>query len=66
MKLGDIVEPKAVVPQLEATERDAVITELVDALVNSGAVDSSLRDELIELVKVIYSFHQHLKFFFLV
>ena len=50
MKLGDIVEPKAVVPQLEATERDAVITELVDALVNSGAVDSSLRDELIELV----------------
>lgn len=50
MKLGEIIESKAIVPQLEATERDAVIAELVDALVEAGSVDASLRDELIELV----------------
>jgi mannitol/fructose-specific phosphotransferase system IIA component (Ntr-type) len=50
MKLGDFVEPKALVPQLEATQRDDVITEMVDALVASGAADASMRDELIEQI----------------
>lgn len=50
MKLADFVLTKAIVPQLESTERDAVITTLVDAVVEGGAVDASLRDELIKSI----------------
>ena len=50
MKLGDFIKSDALVPQLAATRRDEVITELIDALVEAGAVDASLRDELIELI----------------
>lgn len=40
----------ALVPQLEAAERDEVITELVDALVNAGRAPKKLRDELISMI----------------
>lgn len=47
MKLADFVHPKALVPQLQSPKRDAVIGELVDALVAAKAVTASLKDELI-------------------
>jgi len=50
MKLADFIEINAVVPQLAATERDAVIAEMVEKLAESGAVDASLKDELIKRI----------------
>ena len=50
MKLKSIVSPKAIITSLDATQRDEVVAELVDALISSGAADASLRDELIGLV----------------
>jgi mannitol/fructose-specific phosphotransferase system IIA component (Ntr-type) len=50
MKLGEFVNPKALVPRLQSTKRDEVIAELVDALVECGSVDPSFRDELIDLI----------------
>lgn len=47
MKLGDFVESKALLPQLQATQRDDVIAEMVDALIGAGAADADLRDNLI-------------------
>jgi mannitol/fructose-specific phosphotransferase system IIA component (Ntr-type) len=48
MKLGDFIDPNALVPQLASSKRDEVIAELVDSLIASGAVDKKLRDELIK------------------
>ena len=50
MKLREIVPQGAVIPALQATERDDVVVELVDALVGSGAAVAALRDELIARV----------------
>lgn len=50
MKLKSIVSPKAIITSLDASQRDEVITELVDALIDSGATEASLREELIEKV----------------
>jgi len=50
MKLKSIITPKAIVTSLDATERDAVVAELVDALIDSGSADASLREELIAMV----------------
>lgn len=50
MKLSDCVVEKAVIPQLASTERDKVITELIDALVQAGSLTKSLRDELIKMI----------------
>jgi mannitol/fructose-specific phosphotransferase system IIA component (Ntr-type) len=50
MKLTDIVAAGAVVPVLQAAERDAVIIELVDALVRSGSAPAAIRDELVTRV----------------
>ena len=52
MKLSDFVVPKAIVPQLQARERDDVVAELVDALVAAGAAPKNLRDTLVaEILK---------------
>lgn len=48
MKLIDFVVTDAIVPELDATQRDDVIAELVDSLVASGAAPQSLRDELVK------------------
>ena len=46
VKLTEIVADKAIVPALKATERDAVILELVDALVAAGSAPAKIREEL--------------------
>lgn len=47
MKLGEIVVEGAVITSLQATERDDVIAEMVDALIAAGAAPESARGELI-------------------
>jgi mannitol/fructose-specific phosphotransferase system IIA component (Ntr-type) len=47
MKLQEFVLVDACVPQLASTERDDVITELIDRLLQAGAAPKKLRDELI-------------------
>lgn len=47
MKLSDFIVSGALVPQLVAKTRDAVITELVEALIAAGAVEKGLKDALI-------------------
>ncbi len=50
MKLSDFIAPKALVPQLKGAKRDDVITEMVDAVIQSGGLDKSLRQEVIDQV----------------
>ena len=50
MKLCEFVVNEAIVPQLVSTERDDVIRELIDALIEKGSAPKELRDELIELI----------------
>jgi PTS system nitrogen regulatory IIA component len=50
MKLRDIVVDKAIIPQLNSTKRDEVITEMVTSLIDSGAVDASLKEEFVKAV----------------
>jgi mannitol/fructose-specific phosphotransferase system IIA component (Ntr-type) len=50
MKLSDFIVTKALVPQLSSSDRDAVIGEMVDALVKAGAIDAGLRDELVKMI----------------
>ena len=50
MKLTEIVATEAVIPKLDASERDAVIAEMVDKLVSSGAVSADVRDALMERI----------------
>ena len=45
MKLMDIIVNDAIIPKLKATNRDGVITEMVDALVTSGCVSEDQREE---------------------
>lgn len=48
MKLSDFVINDAIIAELESSDRDDVITELVDSLVASGAAPADLRDELVK------------------
>ncbi len=50
MKLREIVVESAVLPTLEATERDAALSELIDALVAAGAIAKSRRDEFLDAI----------------
>lgn len=50
MKLTEIVNPEAVLPELEATERDDAIVEIIDALVAAGAAKAEHRDALVAAV----------------
>lgn len=50
MKLSKFVLSKAVIPQLQSTERDGVIRELVDALMAAGAAPKTLGAELIKAI----------------
>lgn len=49
MRLSEIVIPGAIVASLATTERDDVISELVDALVIAGSVTKKMRDEVVRL-----------------
>ncbi len=50
MKLTEIIVPGAIVPKLASSERDAVVGELVDAVLATGAAPQELRDELVARV----------------
>ncbi|MEO1277352.1 MAG: PTS sugar transporter subunit IIA [Planctomycetota bacterium] len=50
LKLTEIVATEAIVADLQSTERDDVIAELIDALVRSGAADAEHRDALVAAV----------------
>jgi len=50
MKFADFVCFEAVIPQLNAADRDGVITELVSALVKAGRLEDKKRREIIKAV----------------
>lgn len=50
MKMQDIVSKQAVISRLESDTRDAVIEELIDALIRAGRAEESHRSELITKV----------------
>ena len=50
MKLLDIMVTDAIVPELKGTIRDEVITELVEALIKTGALGNCALNEVIEAV----------------
>ncbi|MFG0275517.1 MAG: PTS sugar transporter subunit IIA [Phycisphaerales bacterium] len=50
MKLRHIVPDSAIIPALQSSDRDEVVSELVDALVSAGAAAEALRDELVKRV----------------
>jgi mannitol/fructose-specific phosphotransferase system IIA component (Ntr-type) len=50
MKLLDIVVPSAILPDLNSTQRDEAIAEIVDALVTAGALSQELKDEFIKAI----------------
>jgi len=47
MKLLDIFRKDAIVPSIEADERNDAIAELLDALIEGGVAPASIRDELL-------------------
>jgi PTS system fructose-specific IIA component/PTS system nitrogen regulatory IIA component len=50
MRLRDIVVEKAIIPELKATDRDAALAEMTDALVAAKAVSKDLRDEFVKAI----------------
>jgi len=50
LKLTSIVSRQAVVPQLKSGERDAVISEMIDALLAAGAAPAEIRSDLLARV----------------
>jgi len=50
MKLTDIVVPEAIISGLSATTRDEAISEIIDALVNAGALSPELKDEFVKAI----------------
>ncbi len=50
MKLLDIVVEKAIIPELIATERDAAIEEIIDAMVSANVLSEELRDEFVKAI----------------
>lgn len=50
MKLQNVICPEAIVPQLKATERDAVIEELVTALADANQFPASIKGELSKML----------------
>ncbi len=50
MKLTQIVHKDAVIPSLQASERDEVISELLEAAIAADVVEAQYRDELLAAV----------------
>ena len=50
MKLMDIIVKDAIIPELSSSNRDGVITEMVDALVNAGCVSETQREEFTKAI----------------
>jgi mannitol/fructose-specific phosphotransferase system IIA component (Ntr-type) len=47
MKLREFIVTEAIVPEIEATDRDGAIRELVTSLANSGALAADAVDEVV-------------------
>jgi len=47
MKLKEFIVPNAIVPELQAADRDGVIRELVQSLAEAGAVPTESVDEVV-------------------
>ena len=50
MKLMDIVVKDAIIPELQSTNRDGAIAELIDSLVAANCVTEDQRDEFIKAI----------------
>ncbi len=50
MKFADFVSIKAIRPNLQATSKEPIIAELVDALVEAGDIKTADRDEIIRAI----------------
>jgi len=50
MRMLQLVTESAIVPRLKSTQRDEVISELVDALISANAAAPKLREELVKSV----------------
>jgi len=50
MKLSDIINTDAIIPELEATTRDEAIIELIRSLASAGAIPNRSVDETIKVV----------------
>jgi len=50
MKLTEIIQPDSIVAPLGTTDRDDVITGMVNLLIETGAAPASIKDDLIERV----------------
>ena len=50
MKLMDIVVTDAIIPELKATNRDGVISEMIDALVSANCVNEDQREEFTKAI----------------
>lgn len=50
MKLTDIVVSEAIIPDLTSGTRDDAIAEIVDALVDAGALSPELKDEFVKSI----------------
>ena len=50
MKLSDFVNTDAIIPELQATDRNGVIRELVDSLAKHGAIDAARADGIAQAV----------------
>ncbi len=48
MKITDFLSAKAIVTDIKSTKKEAVIEELVDALINASDIDKHHRNKLIE------------------
>ena len=50
MKFSDFVQTKSIKPELAATDKEGVIRELVGGLVETGQLDSSEQESIIEAI----------------
>ena len=50
MKLLDIVVQNAIIPELASQQRDDAIAELVQAMVDAGALSPELKDEFVKAI----------------
>lgn len=50
MKLSDFVNTDAIIPELEATDRNGVIRELVNSLAEHGAIEAARADGIAQAV----------------
>lgn len=50
MKLQEFVIQSAIIPQLKSHDRDGVIQELVEALIEAGAAPAAIKADLIKMI----------------